>query len=181
MSLLTTWDNNKIRQEANRQKIKNDLLLDSIYWTWHFTTQFPGRYNRTRHLGRRELDALCRTIDRGYKIRLIASGVIVYRDQRSPHAHLVLTSLAAKGTRDLAEINPNEIKERWPYVETKITTFEQWTQEQVQGYITAPHNMNLDGASTDCFDIFRYKYGRLRQFAEKYGKQNWNSLNSSIN
>ena len=171
MGLLKTWDDNKNRLDRQRWQIaKEVLLLDSIHWIFHFSVDFPSTYNKKRDLIKRELDAFCRDIDRGYKIRLVASGVIVYRPKCSPHAHLALSSLPAKGTRNLSQIKSKQLLELWGSKKGRIAHEKQWAQETVQGYIPDEKNMRMDGRKDRCFDTFKYNHGRLRQFADAYGK-----------
>lgn len=165
MASLTHREQSEKRQAENRHKIRKDLRLDSIRWQWHFTSQFPGGYLKDRYLARRELDVLCRHIDRTHHIRLIAVGVIVYRRGCSPHAHLLLASLPIPNGNNLADLDPKEVLSTWHYPESRITTSRQWPQRSARGYITAPQNMNLTGTRTDEFDIFRFNFGRLKQHA----------------
>ncbi|XPS87623.1 uncharacterized protein Dvar_56410 [Desulfosarcina variabilis str. Montpellier] len=126
---------------------------------------------------RRELNILLKFISNRERVNLAGIGIIVFKASdgfnadKSPHAHLLLTSQDKPGVNRLSWINRHRgnqlLEEHLPQHDGKVTDSTMLDQGVMTNYLLAPWNINLDSSRTDWFDIFYYRRNLLNKLTIK--------------
>jgi len=116
----------------------------------HLTLAFPS--NKGRGKAEAETRIFLRKIAKTYKLKL-AGVLILHRGMYNYHIHLLLIS-DLRYPNNLLKYLPDAFILYWEH-QAKATTSEQWTTEQIAGYVS--NKFNIDLLRPDDWDILYFR------------------------